>query len=460
MSRVKKTPVSGADQLSESAQLLKFIYDLIILPQAPDVPGAFMPHENFREVAGYISAMRGYARLFSQGKMDFDIAESGYLAECLKELQAKLRHLVSFADSVAAGDYGQHIDFMGDFSDAFNRMSADFRDTLKSLRDSEARLMRITKDLHISEERWKLAIQCTQDGVWDIDLIKKKAFFSPRFWEILRLPVRKEDIEFNPVTWGGYIHPDNLARWSEMMNAVVCSMMTDRSERYMEFRVLGGDGKYRWLGSHHMVICNAEGVPSRFVGTCEDIQEKREREDEIRRHATLDQLTKLPNRYLYNDRFLQKMVMAKRNATSLVLLLWDLDGFKKVNDTYGHLAGDRLLVVIAELLKRALREADTLARFGGDEFVMLLSSPTGQEEEVAKIMAFRVFSSLKAPIDIGAGKVRIGASCGVSFFPRHGDDGEALFNLADKALYQAKRSGKNRYFIWAPEESGPNKPKI
>jgi diguanylate cyclase (GGDEF)-like protein len=208
-----------------------------------------------------------------------------------------------------------------------------------------------------------------------------------------------------------------------------------------------------------MVIVNSDGVPRRFVGTCEDIQELREHEDEIRQQATLDQLTKLPNRYLYNDRFLQKMVMAKRDSSSLVLILWDLDGFKWVNDTYGHLAGDRLLVVVAEMMRNSLRESDTLARFGGDEFVMLLTSPKGLEETVVTNATARIFNILSEPLDIGGEKVKIGASCGVSFFPKHTSDGEVLFNLADKALYRAKKTGKNKAVIWDAKKTRPKKTK-
>jgi diguanylate cyclase (GGDEF)-like protein len=348
---------------------------------------------------------------------------------------------------------------MGDFSEYFNRMARDFYEALKSLRESESNLLRITKELHKSEERWQLAVSCTQEGVWDIDLTTRRAFFSPRLWDILRQPVIHEDINFDPVTWGGFVHPDDLPKWATIANSAGRKLMADMGRQYAEFRVMGGDGKYRWIGMHHMVIVNSEGVPRRFVGTCEDIQELREREDEIRKQATLDQLTKLPNRYLYNDRLLQKMVMARRDASSLVLILWDLDGFKWVNDNYGHLAGDRLLVVVAEMMRGSLRESDTLARFGGDEFVMLLSSPRGQEQSVVDHTTSRVFSMLNEPLDIGVERVKIGASCGVSFFPNHTEDGDTLFNLADKALYHAKRTGKSKSVVWDPKKLGYKKSK-
>ncbi|MDR3280323.1 MAG: diguanylate cyclase [Synergistaceae bacterium] len=414
------------------------------------MPERYRDDEHISEIVEIIGSFSEYLHSFARGDLSIDIKESGLLFERLRELQSNLRHLTWFANRLAIGDYDQHLDCMGEFSEAFNRMSNEFCEALQSLRDSESHLLNTTKELHMSEERWQLAISCTQDGVWDIDLFAKKAFFSPRFWEIMRRPVMHKDIDFDPVTWGGVIHSDDLAKWSEVINSAGSKVMAEQGKQYTEFRMMGGDGKYRWVGMHHMVIANNEGIPCRFVGTCEDIQETREREDEIRRQATLDQLTKLPNRYLYNDRFLQNMVMAKRNDSSLVLILWDLDGFKQVNDTYGHLAGDRLLVIVAEIMRASLRETDTLARFGGDEFVMLLSCPKDSEKDVAGRTTSRIFRALRKPLDIGAEKVRIGASCGISFFPGHTSDGEHLFNLADEALYAAKKTGKNKAVIWAP----------
>ncbi|MDR1651885.1 MAG: diguanylate cyclase [Synergistaceae bacterium] len=435
-----------------------FIRELLSSDEVPSVPERFLDDERLKETADYIAALRDCACRFASGDFSGDIKGGGFLVGRFKELQAGLMGLKRFADRMAAGDYSQRLDNAGEFYESFNRMSGEFREALQSLRGSEADLRVLSQKLRISEERWKLAVSCTQEGIWDIDLVARTAYFSPRFWEIIRRPVVHENIPFDPVAWGASIHPDDLARWAGVVNASSRKTITDEGRQYTEFRVIGGDGKYRWVGAHHVVVVNSEGIPCRFVGTCEDIQEMREREDEIRRQATLDQLTKLPNRYLYNDRFLQKMVVAKRNASSLVLILWDLDGFKWVNDTYGHLAGDRLLVIVANLMRQSLRETDTLARFGGDEFVMLLSCPTDHEEEVVSRATLRVFRAMSEPLDIGSEKVTIGASCGIAFFPLHTNSGDQLFNLADKALYAAKRTGKNKAVIWSPEMYGKSFP--
>jgi diguanylate cyclase (GGDEF)-like protein len=439
----------------ELEEVLNLVYEMMVSPTFPAIPAELEGIKSFAEIAAYVQALRGAVCRFSSGDLSCELRERGFLIEYFKKFQANLKHLTQSAKSLASGDYAQQIDFMGDFSEYFNKMSHDFYEALKSLRESEANLLKITKELHKSEERWQLAIACTQDGVYDVDLHTKKAFFSPRAWEILRKPVIHDDIDYDPVTWGSFIHPDDLEKWTEIVNmSGGIKPVSEQGKYYLEFRVMFGDEKYRWIGVHHMAILNAEGVPRRFVGTLEDIQEMREHEDEIRKQATLDQLTKLPNRYLYKDRLLQNMVMAKRNMTSLVLILWDLDGFKWVNDTYGHLAGDRLLVGVAELMRSCLRETDTLARFGGDEFVMLITSHRDHEEEVANLTISRIFNALREPLDIGAEKVTIGVSCGVGFFPRHTNDGEILFNLADKALYEAKKIGKNTAVVWGSGKLG------
>ena len=372
-----------------------------------------------------------------------DIRESDRSAECLKLIEDVLS-----SDKTPASP-----DVLADSP----RLQRLYEQVLL-LKRSEAdltRLTELTEKLHESEDRLRLASACTQDGIWDIDLCANKAFFSPRLWEIFRWPYRvEEDVTFNPQVWSRFIHPDDRQQWLKCMRATSLRRRSKRPPReidYSEFRMKGGDGKYRWVASHHMLLTDEKGLPYRFIGACQDIQERREHEEVIRMQATHDQLTGLPNRYLYNDRLAQMMVMSKRSNASVVLVIWDLDGFKAVNDTYGHLAGDHLLSGVAGRMRACLRETDTLARFGGDEFVMILASTRGKEAEVAGQTTDRIFEALRRPIDIGSASITVGASCGISFFPNHATDGEKLLDLADRALFSAKRSGKNRAVVWSPE---------
>jgi diguanylate cyclase (GGDEF)-like protein len=167
---------------------------------------------------------------------------------------------------------------------------------------------------------------------------------------------------------------------------------------------------------------------------------------EVAQLAWQDQLTKLPNRLHFQERLAQALAAAARNNRQVALLLFDIDGFKSVNDTLGHEAGDRLLQEIAERVARRVRQADTFARFGGDEFVVLMdvTRDSSDAERVAEAI-LSVIEDIDLYADAG---IRVGASIGIACcapLPGHKPDADALLKLADRAMYEAKRSGKGGY---------------
>ncbi|WP_137886646.1 diguanylate cyclase domain-containing protein [Pseudomonas sp. 2FE] len=159
--------------------------------------------------------------------------------------------------------------------------------------------------------------------------------------------------------------------------------------------------------------------------------------------AQYDQLTNLPNRALLHDRLRTALARARREQGRLSLLYLDLDKFKQVNDTFGHAAGDRLLQEVANRLKQCVREADTVARIGGDEFVVLLESI--QVPEHASIVAEKIRSALNQPLDMEGHSLHILPSIGVALYPEHGDEEKQLLKHADEAMYFAKKNGGNRF---------------
>lgn len=173
-----------------------------------------------------------------------------------------------------------------------------------------------------------------------------------------------------------------------------------------------------------------------------DITEMKVRQHEVEALAFHDALTGLPNRSLLADRLRQAIPLAERLNTKLAICYIDLDGFKVVNDTFGHAAGDRLLQTIANRLQDCMRGNDTVARLGGDEFVLLLTH-LKSEEECAQVLE-RVLDLIQMPVELGSGGIgQVSASIGVAFFPGHSQDADLLMKLADDAMYQAKRAGKN-----------------
>ena len=159
--------------------------------------------------------------------------------------------------------------------------------------------------------------------------------------------------------------------------------------------------------------------------------------------ANFDKLTELPNRALFLDRLDQNLKQSERYQRKFALLFVDLDGFKSVNDTLGHDAGDALLTKTAERLHDCVREADTVARIGGDEFTVILSTIASVDD--ARTVAKKIIAALSKPFNIGDQKAQIGASIGISLFPENGTDTETLLKKADDAMYTAKKSGKNDY---------------
>ncbi len=164
---------------------------------------------------------------------------------------------------------------------------------------------------------------------------------------------------------------------------------------------------------------------------------------ELYRSANYDKLTDLPNRSLFMDRLHQMLKQSRRYERRFALLFIDLDGFKAVNDTLGHAAGDDLLGAVADRLTVCVRESDTVARLGGDEFTIILSDINNPEG--AAVVARKIINTIAATFDIKGNEARIGASIGVSVYPDHGDDTDILLKKADDAMYLAKQQGKNDF---------------
>lgn len=197
------------------------------------------------------------------------------------------------------------------------------------------------------------------------------------------------------------------------------------------------------------IIRDDQGRAQQYAGIVSDITARKLEEEKILYQANYDQLTGLPNRTLFNDR-LQRVVIEGRRAKSNVGLMFiDLDGFKAINDTLGHDAGDLLLKATAERLNKSVRESDTVARLGGDEFTVIM--PLLDSIEGAILVANRILKSLVMPFDLNGQEGRVSASIGISMFPAQAGDAQQLLHNADVAMYHAKRHGKANYQIWRQE---------
>jgi diguanylate cyclase (GGDEF)-like protein/PAS domain S-box-containing protein len=193
-------------------------------------------------------------------------------------------------------------------------------------------------------------------------------------------------------------------------------------------------------------LYNEPGDITHFLCVQQDVSEKKELERKIEFLAYHDVLTGLPNRSLFNDRMQQAMSQAKRNKTGFSLLYVDLDGFKEINDSHGHAAGDQLLQLVAERLRTCVREGDTVARLGGDEFIVLLDDVSS--DYGLKNVAHKIIDAIARPYELDVCPARITASIGISRYPGDAVLTEKLMSCADEAMYMAKHAGKNRYSMW------------
>ena len=194
-------------------------------------------------------------------------------------------------------------------------------------------------------------------------------------------------------------------------------------------------------------VRDAEGNPRHYLALFSDITLLKEREQELEHSAHYDPLTSLPNRTLLADRLHQGIAQARRRGSLLGVAFLDLDGFKVINDLYGHEAGDQLLVAVAANMKQTLREGDTLARMGGDEFVAELLDLV--DVEASAPMLARLLAAAAEPMQYGDLTLQVSASLGVTFYPQvENIDADQLLRQADQAMYQAKQAGKNRYHIF------------
>jgi len=230
--------------------------------------------------------------------------------------------------------------------------------------------------------------------------------------------------------------------YEEMWNKL---LQNERWEGEVWDRRKNGEVYPKWLKI--TAVTDTTGQVSNYVGVFSDISEHKAVIDKLERMAHHDPLSGLPNRTLFYDRLSQSIVQARRDKRRVAVMFIDLDHFKEINDEYGHDIGDRLLCAAAERLSSCVRESDTIARMGGDEFTAILTDVT--DSSAAAAVADKMMLALKLPIAIGTIDITISCSIGISLFPDCCVTSESLINCADKGLYDAKDRGRNCYTIYA-----------
>lgn len=321
------------------------------------------------------------------------------------------------------------------FLKEFDIINRELSSLTREIQKKNADIENVNKDLQAKEIVLNQAARIANMGHWIWYLPSNKLVLSETFYQIWGL-----DVDETIDTWNPFlkrIHLDDR----KMIAKIVAATMQKPKDYDGEFRFYYKDGSERYCRIIGQVDWNEDNTPMRILGVIQDVTEHKLYEQNIRKLAFYDTLTGLPNRRMFDDRLSLALANGKRYGEIIAVIFIDLDGFKKINDTMGHEAGDIVLQHIGGRLKICIRDSDTVARMGGDEFMIIL--PKCNLVKEALRIAERILTACSVPIPIKDQQAVVGASIGISFFPNNADTIEGLMKKADDAMYQSKQSGGN-----------------
>lgn len=315
--------------------------------------------------------------------------------------------------------------------------------TLRQLNlELEERVRERTSALRESEERYILAVQGANDGIWDWNLRRKEIYFSPR-WKTM-LGYGEEEIENAPSEWFRRIHTNDLSLFQSAFSAHLRGE-TDHFE--VEYRIMDKHGKYLWMLCRGLMVRDQKGLPYRLAGSQTDITGRKMVEERLEYDALHDSLTGLPNRTLFLDRLQQRLEHGKRHKKDMFAILFlDMDRFKVINDSLGHAVGDKFLITAALRLQSCLRPEDTISRLGGDEFAILLNDICDVSDAIR--VAERIQSRMRGTTVLGSIQRSSSVSIGITVFNGNYTDPQEMLRDADTAMYRAKAQGGGRYQVF------------
>ncbi len=334
----------------------------------------------------------------------------------------------------------------GDYRWARETAAAPY-DTASGRRLFDSYILDITEQkraeaaLRMSEERYRAVVEDQTEYIRRFDRDRRLTFVNGALCALLQK--RREDL----------LGADYLQVMPEVERNMVQERLRSLTPAHpavsYELQVALPDGTRRWHEWTDRGIFDEAGRLSEYQSVGRDITERKRAEQQARYLAQHDPLTDLPNRALLEDHLQYALGQARRDQRQIAVLLLDLDGFKRVNDTLGHLVGDRLLRAVSERLRHSLRASDVVARFGGDEFAVVQTAIS--DPRAAVVLTRKLLDALARPFELGGETMLLAASAGVALFPDHGGTPEALIKAADLALYRAKEEGRSKFRLFAPE---------
>lgn len=293
-------------------------------------------------------------------------------------------------------------------------------------------------------KRYKLAVEGSNDGIWDWDITNDSAYISFKWKDMLNL-VNCEFENFEEI-WLELIHPDDLNIYDEALT----NYFEKKTPYFIcEYRLKTKDDDYIWVLTKGKAIRDSKGNIIKMAGSHTNITDKKMAEEEINHLAYFDIVTDLANRTLFEEKMNKCIANTNANKEMFGLLYLDLDNFKNVNDTLGHAFGDLLLKNVANLLKQHVSKDDIVSRLSGDEYAIIVPKLSALEK--LNVLAEKIKDDFQNPFTLSNQEVYVTVSMGIAIYPTDGEDMLTLLKNADTAMYSAKEKGKNSYEFYLDE---------
>lgn len=406
---------------------------------------AFRENDAVLLLPSELSISLGGILILSLATIVFIAARTGhYLFDPIKNIQEK-------AEQLGAGDWSAQApiktdDELGRLAASFNTMAAKLKESHENLMELnftlEERVKERTQDLSEATARYEAAVAGSNDGIWDWDLLTGTVYYSDKWKEMTGYS--KNEHPFTIEDWLKLLSQPDRPAVREKLHA----HLARESELFeVEERFSCLDGSHKWFLVRGKLAFDEHGDPVRMAGSFTDITKQKESEERAIHDSLHDPLTRLPNRALLEARIEQRIAECGRDRDAKFGVLFvDLDRFKEINDRFGHDVGDDILKGIGKRLLACIRPNDTVARIGGDEYVVFLREITGTRE--AEMIAARLHDSLAHPFEFNDQAIRGSFSIGITVGSRNYRTPQEAIKDADTAMYKAKISGKSRSAIF------------
>jgi len=302
---------------------------------------------------------------------------------------------------------------------------------------------RVLDSMRVSEQRYALATAGARDGLWDWEVKSGQIDFSERWKKILGYA--PDELPNTLESWFDNVHPDDVMA----LRTSTHKHLEGKTPYFeCEYRMRHRDGHYCWVMTRGVAVRGRDGKAERIAGSQTDVNERHRLEEQLAHEASHDSLTGCPNRS-HAMRVLSRAIeeVSRNTREQFSVLFLDVDRFKQINDTFGHLVGDRLLIELARRVGACIRPTDTLARLAGDEFLLILMHPSTSAVRIAQ----RILNEMRAPCDIDGHQFSTSVSIGVAVITSAYRETAAVLHNADAALYRAKSLGGNTYQVFDEE---------